>query len=37
MDIKYRHAPELVEAVEVLGGQVEGVVSWINQYSSGRP
>ncbi|TMR99531.1 hypothetical protein [Nonomuraea basaltis] len=35
MDIKeYQHAPELVEAVQVEGGNVEAVVSWINTYSN---
>jgi hypothetical protein len=35
MDIKeYQHAPELVEAVEVVGGQIEEVVGWINKYST---
>ncbi|MEV0313542.1 hypothetical protein [Nonomuraea fuscirosea] len=37
MDIKeYQHAPELVEVVEVVGGQVEDVVRWINRYSNQR-
>ncbi|WP_336214801.1 hypothetical protein [Nonomuraea sp. LPB2021202275-12-8] len=37
MDIKeYQHAPELVEAMEVVGGQVEDVVRWINKYSNLR-
>ncbi|YCK37216.1 hypothetical protein ACNF49_25140 [Actinomadura sp. ATCC 39365] len=37
VDIKeYQHAPELVEAVKVVGGQVEDVVSWINRYSNLR-
>ena len=37
MEIReYQHAPELVEAVEVVGGQVEDVVSWINKYSNLR-
>ncbi|MFD1536966.1 hypothetical protein [Nonomuraea guangzhouensis] len=36
-DIKeYQHAPELVEAEEVVGGQVEDIVSWINKYSNLR-
>ncbi|MEV1167358.1 hypothetical protein [Nonomuraea sp. NPDC049784] len=34
MDIKeYQHAPELIEAVQVVGAEVEEVVSWINTYS----
>ena len=43
MDIKeYQHTPELVEAVQVVGGEVDEVVSWINRYSNlrgifGRP
>ncbi|GAA1628327.1 hypothetical protein GCM10009733_026340 [Nonomuraea maheshkhaliensis] len=37
MEIKeYQHAPELVEAVEVVGGQVEDIVAWINRYSNLR-
>ncbi|MEV6154933.1 hypothetical protein AB0L53_31790 [Nonomuraea sp. NPDC052129] len=37
MDIKeYQPTPELVEAVQVVGGQVEDVVSWINTYSNLR-
>ncbi|MEU7864082.1 hypothetical protein [Nonomuraea sp. NPDC049141] len=37
MDIKeYQPTPDLVEAVQVLGGQVEDVVSWINAYSNLR-
>lgn len=35
MDIKeYQHAPELVEAVQVVGGQVPEVVAWINTHSN---
>lgn len=37
MDIKeYQPAPELVEVAQVVGGQVEDVVSWTNTYSNLR-
>ncbi|GAB2918558.1 hypothetical protein ACFMQL_20460 [Nonomuraea fastidiosa] len=37
MDVRlYQHAPEIVEAVQVVGGQVPEVVAWINERSNLR-